>query len=218
VREALDRLLAVYRAPIIRRLALRFGATDDQAQDWFQGFAVERVWQGTLLARARRERGRFRALLLTAAENYARSQLRRALAEKRHPHGGLVSWDELTDADRDRLGPAIDAHVTKEWAVAVLSRTLELMAAECRAQGETNRWLVFKARCLDPLIEGTPPTPYKDLVKSLGLEDPAQSSNLLLTAKRMFERLLRQAVAEYAGDGADIDREIAELRTALAQA
>lgn len=215
--EALNRLLTTYRAPVIRRLARRFCVRDDQAEDWFQEFVLRRILEGDLLARARRERGLFRTLLLTAAENHVRSEFRRAGAEKRHPRGDLVSWDALTDADREQLGPAEDERVMDDWARATLKRALELMEAACRAQGELARWEVFRQRCLAPLLEGTAPTPYKRLVASVGLKDPAQASNLLLTAKRMADRMLREAVAEYAQREAEIEAEVRAVRAALAK-
>ena len=44
----------------------------------------------------------------------------------------------------------------------------------------------------------------------------AQAANLLVTAKRMYARLLRLAVGEYESDPDAIDHEIADLRRLLA--
>ncbi len=42
-------------------------------------------------------------------------------------------------------------------------------------------------------------------------------SNLLITAKRMFARLLREAVNETVGTGRDVDAEIRDLKRILSK-
>ena len=76
-------------------------------------------------------------------------------------------------------------------------------------------WGVFDCRILKPLFEETAPLAYEELVARFGLQSPAQASNLLITAKRMFGRFLRSVIAEYSADEAEIEAEIEELKAVL---
>ncbi len=78
-------------------------------------------------------------------------------------------------------------------------------------------WGVFEVRILAPILQGTEPADYRELVERFGLRSPSQASNVLITGKRMFERVLRSVVAEYARDERDVDEEIGELREILAR-
>jgi hypothetical protein len=92
------------------------------------------------------------------------------------------------------------------------------MQAECQAKGRLDRWGVFKARLLDPILDGARAPSYEELIARLGFRSPAEASNALITARRQFDRLLREIVAEYAGEGADVETEIADLNRALSGA
>ena len=59
--------------------------------------------------------------------------------------------------------------------------------------------------------------PYLALVERFGFASPAQASNVLITANRMFARNLRAVVAAYEFEEGNVDREIAELRSVLAR-
>jgi hypothetical protein len=59
------------------------------------------------------------------------------------------------------------------------------------------------------------PEPYDKLVGRLGLASPSQAANLLITAKRMFNRHLRAVVMETVADPAQAEDEIEELKKCL---
>jgi hypothetical protein len=52
----------------------------------------------------------------------------------------------------------------------------------------------------------------------LGLESAQQAANLLVTAKRHFRRVLQSVVGEYVSSEAEIEEEIADLRSILSEA
>jgi RNA polymerase sigma-70 factor (ECF subfamily) len=62
---------------------------------------------------------------------------------------------------------------------------------------------------------GDEPLDYDQLVRQLGLETPLQACNLLITAKRMFARALREVAGEYVGDDRNVDEELGELKAVL---
>ena len=102
------------------------------------------------------------------------------------------------------------------WARQTIGETLERMRTECLARGREDVWRVFECRIVQPTLEGSPAVSYESLVKRFGYRSPLQSANVLITAKRMYRRMLRSVVAEYAG--ADrVEEEIADLRRILAK-
>jgi hypothetical protein len=89
------------------------------------------------------------------------------------------------------------------------------MEEECQTRGHGRRWELFKARILDPALNEDAGLPYPVIIERLRFDSPAQASNMLTTAKRQFARILRSIVAEYAGEGVDVESEMADLKRAL---
>ena len=217
-RDALGRLLVRYLPALRARLVIEKRIQPDRAGDLLSGFISDRVVEQQLVARADRSRGRFRTFLLTALDRYVVDQHRAASAGKRNPGGGstVVSLELLDERQHPGAGsPSAASEVA--WAREVLAEAVRRMEAQCRADARPDLWDVFRCRVLDPALEGAEPLPYDQFVSTFGLKTPAQAANALVTAKRMFARVLRSVVAEYA-DGAAADQEIAELRAILAGA
>lgn len=212
-RLALESILRQYLPALQAFVHLQYQFTSHDADDLVQGFVTDILVQRSLLARADRRRGRFRALLSTALGRYIASQHRRRLADKRAPERAVSLNELLEEPDHDETAPvAFD----QAWAREVIAQTLEHMEHECRASGHTLRWTIFEARVVGPILHQAPPPSYEQLIRELGVASPSQASNALATAKRMFERLLREFVARYTPDE-DIDDEISHIRRILAQ-
>ena len=91
------------------------------------------------------------------------------------------------------------------------------MQQQCEDAGRADLWGVFQCRLVVPLLKGSQPVSYEQLIEQFGLTSPAQASNILMTAKRMYARALRAVVAEYASDEEDIESELRDLRGILAR-
>ena len=214
-RAALDRLLGRYLPALKAHLVYQRRMTPDRADDLLQGFVSEKILQKNLIARADRDRGKFRTFMLYALDNYVVSAMRRASAKKRSPaEGATVGLDEHLDHVAADEGPSDVFDVA--WARQVLAEVLSRMESECADSGRSDIWGVFECRVLKPMLDRGDPLPYEELVERFGLKSPAQASNVLVTAKRMFARILQSVVAEYAGD--DVEAEISELRLILSRA
>ena len=86
----------------------------------------------------------------------------------------------------------------------------------CETSDRREVWGVFESRLVGPILKGTEPIGYQELVERFGLGSPAQASNVLITAKRIFARTLRSVVAEYCRDNREMESELEELREILA--
>jgi RNA polymerase sigma-70 factor (ECF subfamily) len=208
--EALSELLRRYLPAMRSHLLARMRIPCDRVDDLLQGFIVRKILEYDLLARADQSRGKFRTLLLTSLDNYVRNELAKRSARD---NAEAVSEDLPSESQHQ---PGRDFDVP--WARALLGQAIERMHQECIRSARADVWGVFDARILGPTLRDQPPMEYAQLVQRFKLKSPAHASNVLITAKRMFERTLRSLVAEYAEDESDVEAEIADLREVLSRA
>jgi DNA-directed RNA polymerase specialized sigma24 family protein len=207
---ALGSLVNNYRRPLLHHLRTKFQANEEDAEDWVQAFLEQKVLTTKLLAKAKRNRGKFRTFLLNTLDNFVNDKLRRDRRQLRCPEGGWASFEEVEELIEDR---SQEDRETEDWALSVVEQTVSRMREVCERESDIIRWAVFKERTLDPILEGTLPTPYENLVQRFGFKSPDEASNCLITGKRMFRRILEEVVAQYVGS--DAETEIRELRRLL---
>lgn len=212
--QALGDLLLRYHLPLMSHLQMRLGIDADRAEDLLQGFISSQVLERELLAKADQAMGRFRTFLLTALDRYVANENRAEAARHRAiPSAGAA--DELHPQASPSSEP--DRNFVTDWARELVTEALGRMRRECEAHGRHDVWGVFEARICRPMLEGAAAMPYRELVERFDLVSQAQAANVLITAKRMFVRVLRAVVGEYELDEREIDGEIDELRTILAE-
>jgi DNA-directed RNA polymerase specialized sigma24 family protein len=212
-RVALDELLRRYLRPLRAYLLHSRGLPEAEAEDLLQGFIADRILEQALIGAADPERGRFRTFLLCALDRYLVDRMRYQSRLKRQANGAVLTIEQVGDVAH-RGGDPRDLFDV-EWAREVLGRTLQSMRRQCEAGDREDLWAVFEARVLGPTLAGEPPVPYPELAQRLGRSALDQGPNLLVTAKRMFQRSLRQVVGEYAADEREVDAEIVELERIL---
>jgi len=213
-RDALDRLLTRYWPALKAHLVLKKRIESNEAEDLVQGFIENKILERDLISKAESGRGRFRSLLATALDNYAANQMRQRNAAKREADRATSLDQEAyehcaatTDAPHDAFDVA--------WAREILAEILRQMQAECKQSGHDDAWAVFQVRVLAPILEGAEPPSYEQIVDRFGFRSPTQASNALVTGKRMFSRIMRSVISEYADDEDDIDAEIQDLQDIL---
>jgi DNA-directed RNA polymerase specialized sigma24 family protein len=214
--EALGRLIAQYHVPLNIFLTLAFPTLKPYAEEILQDFAQDRILREGWLARVDLNRGRFRDFLKTSLRNY------------------VLNWLRKRRQQEDRLWPLEDLELPEqqastadafdlEWMRTILAETLRRMEEECRLPGHHQprrgqTWEIFKLRLIEPALQDTKPPSYGELVKRFDLKSPTEGTNMLLDAKRRFERHLFKVVAEYETTD-DLARatEILDLKQALSR-
>ena len=215
-REALGQLLVQYLPALKAHLVHRKGLHPDRADDLVQEFVANKILEKDLIARADQQLGKFRTLLLTALDRFVKNQIRDEHAKKRAPDkGAVLAFDERYQGLPAGQAPSEAFDVA--WARGVISQALRQMQAECEETGRQDVWGVFQCRVIGPILEGTPPVDYTELIKRFGFNSPTQASNVLTTAKRMYVRALRSAVGQYTEDEEEVETEIEELKEILAR-
>jgi DNA-directed RNA polymerase specialized sigma24 family protein len=212
-RDALQSMLLRYLPALRSHLQYSRRLPADLSEDVLQAFVTEKILTRNLLAEARRERGRFRAFLIVTLNRFTLNYLRSERSRGRHVQ-------ECEDLDAVGQGPSNPPHAAfdVEWARGLLRETLAYMEKECGSRNRRHIWEIFKARTLLPVVENKEPVPYQVLVEQLGYLSPSQAANALITANRMFARILRGMVAMYASSEEEIEEEIRQLHEILASA
>ncbi|HTL55807.1 MAG TPA: hypothetical protein VL361_09015 [Candidatus Limnocylindrales bacterium] len=141
------------------------GYVPEQAKDLTQGF-FESFLERNSVARAVRDRGRFRSFLMTSVENFLRNAHERSQARKR---GGGQSFVSLDDLDFEKAyesqeiasgsDPARDFEV--RWALTILDRVMQRLREEFLKDGRAELFDGLEAHLLGdvdsaPYLAGGP--------------------------------------------------------------
>ncbi|QEG01298.1 hypothetical protein Mal15_53740 [Stieleria maiorica] len=213
-RQALNEVLSQYWPAIRAHLVIRKGVDPNDADDLVQSFVTDRVLNSDLLLAADKDRGKFRSLIVKALENYLANELRRRNAKKRQAERAVSLADDVL-ADLNTTAQTPEKLSQTAWAQETLATVLQQMKDECQASGRDCLWQVFQGRILGPILEGTEPTPYEQIVRRGDFATNAQAQNALVTAKRMFCRTMRSLLQNRGAAEADIDAEIQDLEQCL---
>lgn len=210
-RRALEELCGAYYMPVVAWL--RGSLRDaEAARDMSHAFFAEILAGGTI-ATADPGRGRFRSYLLGALKHFLSRQRESAGRLKRGGGAELVPLDaagcleaELADARQ----PPPDAEYDRQWAVTVLTRGLEALRSDLRAEGREGFFEVVK-----PLLTGD--AAHGDqaaMAAACGMNLDA----FRMAARRLKLRLRQSVKAEVAGtldDPGSVQAEMESLFAAL---
>ena len=209
---ALEELCRTYWYPLYAYIRHR-GYTKEDAEYLTQAFFV-RFLQRNYLEGLASERGRFRAFLLAALKHFLANEWDKAQRQKRGggvPHLSL-DWQSADSqfqvAATNELTP--DQAFDREWAVALLSKVIELLRSEnCLGSKQTQfeRLKVF-------LTTGKGEASYSDAARDLGLEETAVRVAVHRLRKR-YRQLLRTEILNTLADPAQVDEELRGLFSAF---
>jgi DNA-directed RNA polymerase specialized sigma24 family protein len=120
--------------------------TDHDAQDAVQGF-FESILRRETFAKAEKTTGKLRQLLLRAFDNWCCQQWQKAAALKRGgraEHVELTSFMDVSEAEQRFLkadvGGSIESLYNREWATALLERSLEALRLDYAQRGWQERY------------------------------------------------------------------------------
>lgn len=206
--KALARLCQTYWLPVYTFIRKR-GHNPDQAQDQAQDFFASFLEKNTV-ARAVRERGRFRSFLMTSVENFLHNAHEREHAQKRGGGKPLLSLEELNAEGRylaettAALDPAGEFEL--QWALTVLQRVMQRLREEHRESGRTNLFDSLQAHLWGDFDS----VPYPKIAQQFELT----VAGVKTTAHRLRQRyrvLLREEIAQTVAQPGEIDEEIRYL-------
>ena len=221
-RTALADLCQVYWHPIHRWLRREY--PDDQAKELAQAFFA-RLLSGNGVSNAHPERGRFRSFLLGALKHFLADHRDRERSVKRGGGRAPESLDALADADTssgdqsphieiaDPKTEPSDAWFDREWALALMTRTVARLEAEFRSEGRHPQFEILK-----PWLGGDAETTSQQLVaERLGMTEGSVKVAIHRLRKR-FRELIRKEILETVENPGRVDEELLYLVEVLARA
>jgi RNA polymerase sigma-70 factor (ECF subfamily) len=211
---ALSRLCQTYWFPVYAFIRKR-GHSPDQSQDFTQEFFAVFL-EKNYVARAARDRGRFRAFLMSSVENFLHNQHSRAQAQKRGGGQKLLSLDYDEAEERYRIEPVEQSDPAtifeQQWAATLLQAVLNRLRDEFGAEGRVGLFEDLQAH----LWGDAESIPYSRLAQKSGLTE----GNIKLIAHRMRQRyreLLREEIAQTVAMPGEVDDEIRHLMKIVSQ-
>jgi len=206
--DALEQLVRRYWAAVYAYIR-RTGRDVHEAADLTQGFVCDIIISRRLCDHADPQRGRFRALLLSAVKNYLHEKHRRdhkRCLELDGPPLPLEDWPVQTSTNETP-----DEAFCYQWSATLVRQVLTDVKASCETDGLDAHWSVFEHRVVRPMLFDEPPTDHATLVEMLNLKDESQAANMMITVKRRFARALYQEVGRTVLDPEHVEDELNEL-------
>ena len=193
----------------------RRGHSPHDAEDLTQEFFA-RLLEHNWVARADQQKGRFRSFLLTALNRFLADEWDKALAQKRGGGRTPVSLD-TEEAERHYQedpgsGMAADRVYDRQWAVALLERTLSRLRAEFAQAGKAREFAGLKTF----LTADRQDIPYAQAAAATGLSEGAARVAVHRLRKR-YRELFREEIAHTVGEPDEVDAELRYLIEVLAQ-
>jgi RNA polymerase sigma-70 factor (ECF subfamily) len=211
--EALAHLCATYWYPLYAYVRRR-GQSPEDAQDLTQGFfacVLEHNW----LARADREKGRFRSFLLMAMKRFMAKEWEKLQAQKRGGRIRHVPFQFDTAETRYSQEPGDtstpDQVFEKQWALTLLQSVLQRLRADYAQNGKGG---LFET--LEPCLIGSRETqPYATLATQLDMTEGAVKVAVSRLRER-YRKCLKDEIARTVATPADVDEELGHLFRVLA--
>lgn len=211
-RSGINNLIKKYWKPVYCYLK-RKGYPNEAAKDLTQGFFHEIVLGRDLIQQADEAKGKFRTFLLTALNRYVTSIYRKETAKKRLPENGLAQLKDdtllnLSSAQSEKT-PEQVFHYT--WATDLLDEVLAKVRKECCSTGKTIHWEVFRVKVLAPILDNAEVPSLAELRKKYSIESERKASNMAITVKRRFAKVLRHHLRQFVQSDSEVEDEFREL-------
>jgi RNA polymerase sigma factor (sigma-70 family) len=211
--DALERLCRNYWLPIYAFIR-RQGHNPHDAQDLTQEFFA-RLLEKNYLARADRDKGRFRSFLLASVKHFLANEWDKAKAQKRGGGHMLISIDAVLAENSFGSEPAdlltADKIFDRRWALALLEQVLRRLREEFARDGKEKQFEQLKAT----LTEASRSLPYAEIATRLATSEGAVKVAVHRLRQR-YRELLRAEIADTVANAGEIDDEIRNLFAALA--
>ena len=211
--DALAQLCRSYWYPIYVYVRRR-GYSSHDAQDLTQEFFA-RLLKNNWVARADRERGRFRSFLLSAVNHFLANEWQRLCRQKRG--GGPAATLPLETAEQ-RFGAEITDTLTAEekfdrrWALTLLDTVLSRLGSEYAARGRAHVFAALKPALLGDVDGQT----HEALAAKLGMS-PGAVRVAIHRIRHRFRTLFRLEVGSTVSDTRQIEDEARYLFLVLSR-
>lgn len=204
-KDSLAELCRTYWYPLYA-YARRRGYSPQDAEDLTQEFFAE-LLQGNWVAKADRQRGRFRSFLLSAMKHFMANEWNRAQAQKRGGAQRILSLNDDSAEHRYRLEPAEKATpeslFERGWALTLLNGVLARLEEEYRQDGKQT-WIEAMRPALT-IDRGA--LDYAEIAGTLGVTQTA-ARVAVHRLRRRYRELIRAEVAGTVASPNEVEEEM----------
>lgn len=213
-REALETLCAKYWTPIYSYVRRR-GYPPEDAQDLTQEFFARLIAQNRV-AKADRERGRFRSFLLATLKHFLSDEWDKARAKKRgggvHPLSLQFDTGEALYLHEPADTVTPEQIYERRWALTILEGVLEDLRVEYDKAGKSELFAAL-SMCL---VGERANQPYSVLAGRMHTTEPAIKSAVHRLRAR-YRDLLRREIANTVHSPEEVDDELRHLLAVVAK-
>jgi RNA polymerase sigma-70 factor (ECF subfamily) len=212
-KAALSDLCAAYYQPVFAFIR-RNSPNEDAARDLTQEFFT-RLLEGGSIANVDPQHGRFRSYLLGAAKHFLADARERANRLKRGGGEVPVPLEPATDTSPglevpDLNAPAPDREFDRRWALTLLARALESLAAQQKASGTLQQFEVLKVW----LTGDTENISQAEAARVLNTNEGAIKV-AVHRLRRQFRQAIKNEIAQTVKDRNQVEQEMKHLLEAL---
>jgi hypothetical protein len=104
----------------------------------------------------------------------------------------------------------------RNWLRELVLRVLRALELECQATGKELHFDLFRQRIIAPILEGAEAPSLRDLAIRHDLTDK-HVADRVITARRAYQRLLREEIRLYAANDEEVAAEIQDLWRFMAE-
>ncbi|MHC4725358.1 MAG: RNA polymerase sigma factor [Planctomycetota bacterium] len=212
-REALSTLCQKYWFPLYAYLRRR-GYDTHQAEDGTQAFFAQML-EKHYLRGVEPKPAKFRSFLLMALKRFMADQRRRANAVKRGSGKKVLSLNIVAAESQYAIEPAHNLSpeklFEKSWALTVLEQTMVRLEAELASTGKQELFESLKVY----LCGAKDSIPYRDVAIELNMTEAAVKA-AVYRLRQLYRRMLRDEIAQTVSTHDQVDGEIQDLFTVLA--
>jgi RNA polymerase sigma-70 factor (ECF subfamily) len=209
---ALEILCRSYWTPVYAWIR-RQGRLPEDACDLTQSFFARLIERNTV-ALVNRDRGRFRAFLLTALQHFLTNEYHRGIALKRGGGRETISLDALDPEARAAIEPAgtetPETAFDRRWARVLVEQALDALRGDYAASGRAALFDLLKGYVWGEKSAAT----CAEIASELELNQEAVKKALQRLRLRFAEKL-RSEIARTVSSPSDIDAELRHLAAAL---
>jgi hypothetical protein len=206
-RAAIEHLAGHYWKPVWTFIRSRMHGTSEETGDLTQDFFVW-VLETNFLTRADRSRGRFRAFVKVALQNYLGMVSRKERALKRGGGALMLPFDD--GAVLQIAGSPIDSDpellLDRQWIADLLGRATERLRDAYQGQGKPIHFELFQ----EYYLTAAQPMDHREAAEKYGLST-YDVSNYLRSVKQRFRGILQELVADTVSDPDELETELRDL-------
>ena len=207
-REALEKLCRTYWYPLYAYVRRR-GYGPQDSEDLTQSFFA-RLLAKDGLAKADRQRGRFRTFLITSLNNFLADEWDKSQRQKRGGGWTVVSFDAVAAEDRYQLEPP-DPHdamtvFERRWVAALMNAVLTRLEQEYRGAEKQESFALLK----DFIAGDHGQISYAEAGRRIHLSENAVKQ-AVHRLRRRYRQLFRDEIAQTVADPAEIDDEVRHI-------